>query len=79
MGCESVVIIDPSLNLIDHNPRVVQAVLVHIIALEHAVERLTHSVRLRVMNIGAVGHRKSTTKSDPKAFKYPYLLGGMSI
>jgi len=34
---------------------------------------------MRIMNIGAVGHRKSTTKSDPKAYKYPYLLGGLSI
>jgi len=34
---------------------------------------------MRIMNIGAVGHRKSTTKSDPKAYKYPYLLGGLAI
>lgn len=46
MGSESIIIIDPPLNLIDHNLRVVQEVHVHIIALERALERLTYSVKL---------------------------------
>lgn len=34
---------------------------------------------MRIKNIGAVGHRKITTKSDPKANKYPLVLGGLSM